>query len=323
MGMLIEGKWIDDDARYRNAEGGTFVRAESIFRNSVTADGSSGFRAEPGRYHLFLAPSCPWAHRTQIVLRLKELEDVISVTLSDRPRKRSWAYSRGIDELQPGENGVLELHDVYIAADPACTGRVTVPTLWDRQEKTIVNNESSEIIRMLNSEFNEWGDASLDLYPEAHRAEIDALNDRIYATLNNGVYRCGFARTQDAYDNAVRPMFETLDFLEERLADRRYLVADHATEADWRLFVTLIRFDFVYFSHFKCNVRRIQDYPSLWNYTLDLYQAPGIAEIVDINGIKKGYYGGQANVNPSGIVPVGPEIDLARAHGRERFRAAA
>ena len=323
MGMLIDGKWIDDDAKYRTGEGGTFVRADSVFRNFVTADGSSGFRAEPERYHLFLAPSCPWAHRTQIVRRLKELENVISVTLSDRPRKRSWAYTRGIDELQPGENGVLELHDVYIAADPACTGRVTVPTLWDRQEKTIVNNESSEIVRMLNAEFDEWGDASLDLYPEAHRAEIDALNDRIYATVNNGVYRCGFARTQEAYENAVGPMFDTLDFLEERLADRRYLVADHATEADWRLFVTLIRFDFVYFSHFKCNIRRIQDYPNLWNYTLDLYQTPGVAEIVDIDGIKKGYYGGMANVNPSGVVPVGPEIDLARPHDRERFRAAA
>lgn len=323
MGMLIDGKWIDDDAKYRTGEGGAFVRAESVFRNFVTADGSSGYRAEPGRYHLFLAPSCPWAHRTQIVRRLKGLEDVISVTLSDRPRKRSWAYSRGIDELQPGENGVLELHDVYVAADPACTGRVTVPTLWDRQEKTIVNNESSEIVRMLNTEFDEWGDASLDLYPEAHRAEIDALNDRIYATVNNGVYRCGFARTQEAYENAVGPMFETLDFLEERLAGGRYLVADHATEADWRLFVTLIRFDFVYFSHFKCNVRRIQDYPNLWNYTLDLYQTPGVAEIVDIDGIKKGYYGGMANVNPFGIVPRGPEIDLARPHDRERFRAAA
>lgn len=323
MGMLIDGEWIDDDAKYREGEGGAFVRAESVFRDFVTADGSSGFRAAPGRYHLFLAPSCPWAHRTQIVRRLKGLEDVISVTLSDRPRKRSWAYSRGIDELQPGENGVLELHDVYIAADPACTGRVTVPTLWDRQEKTIVNNESSEIVRMLNSEFNEWGDASLDLYPVAHRAEIDALNDRIYATVNNGVYRSGFAKTQDAYENAVGPMFETLDFLEERLADRRYLVADRATEADWRLFVTLIRFDFVYFSHFKCNIRRIQDYPNLWNYTLDLYQTPGVAEIVDIDGIKKGYYGGQANVNPSGIVPVGPAIDLAQPHDRERFRAAA
>ncbi len=322
MGMLIEGRWIDDDAKHRNPEGGAFVRSESAFRDFVTADGSSGFRAEPGRYHLFLAPSCPWAHRTQIVRRLKGLEDIVSVTLSDRPRKRSWAYSRGIDELQPGAGGPLELHEVYVAADPRCTGRVTVPTLWDRREKTIVNNESSEILRMLNREFDEWGDASLDLYPRAHRAEIDALNERIYETVNNGVYRCGFARTQDAYEEAVFPLFETLDFLEDRLAGRRYLVADRPTEADWRLFVTLIRFDFVYFSHFKCNIRRIQDYPNLWNYTLDLHQTPGIGEIVDIDGIKKGYYGGQPGVNPTGIVPVGPAIDLSGPHDRGRLAAA-
>lgn len=323
MGMLIDGEWIEDDAKYRNPEGGAFARAESSFREFVTADGSSGFEAEPGRYHLFLAPSCPWAHRTQIARRLKGLENAISVTLSDRPRRRSWAYSQGIDDLRPGADGVLELHEVYVAADPGYTGRVTVPTLWDRRNRTIVNNESSEILRMLNAEFDEWGDPSLDLYPEAHRAEIDALNERIYRTLNNGVYRCGFSKTQEAYEEAVYPLFETLDFLERRLAGRRYLVADRPTEADWRLFVTLIRFDFVYFSHFKCNIRRIQDYPNLWNYALDLYQTPGIAEIVDVEGIKKGYYGGQRNVNPTGIVPVGPEVDLAAAHDRDRFPAAA
>ena len=186
MGMVIDGKWIDDDEKYRNPTGGAFVRAESVWRGSVTADGSSGFKAEPGRYHLFLAPSCPWAHRTQIIRRLKGLEDVISITLSDLPRVTSWAYTQGIDELQPSENGKLELHEVYIAADPNYTGRVTVPTLWDRHEKTIVNNESSEIIRMLNTEFDEWATNDLpDLYPKAHRAEIDSLNDRIYETVNN------------------------------------------------------------------------------------------------------------------------------------------
>lgn len=323
MGMVINGEWIDDDEKYRNPTGGAFVRAESIFRDFITADGSSGFKAEPGRYHLFLAPSCPWAHRTQIVRRLKGLEDVISVTLSDRPRVRSWAYTEGIDELQPGENGVLELHEVYIKAVPDYTGRVTVPTLWDREKKTIVSNESSEIIRMLNSEFNEWGDASLDLYPEAHRAEIDTLNDRIYETINNGVYRCGFAKTQEAYEEYIHPMFETLDFLEDRLSKQRYLVADYPTEADWRLFVTMIRFDFVYFSHFKCNIRRIQDYPNLWNYTLELYQTPGVSDVVDIAGIKKGYYGGQSNVNPTGIVPIGPAIDLSVPHDRARLPIAA
>ncbi len=323
MGMLVEGKWIDDDEKYRNPTGGAFVRPQSSWRSFVTADGSTNFKAEPGRYHLFLAPSCPWAHRARIVIRLKQLEDVISYTMSDLPRTKSWAYTQGIDELQPGADGVLELHEVYVAADPNYTGRVTVPTLWDRQQKTIVNNESSEIIRMLNTEFNQWGDASVDLYPEMLRGEIDVLNERIYETINNGVYRCGFAKTQEAYEEYVGPMFKTLDFLEERLSKQRYLVGDRPTEADWRLFVTLIRFDFVYFSHFKCNIRRIQDYPNLWSYTLDLYQTPGIAEVVDIPGIKKGYYGGQSQVNPTGIVPLGPDIDLTAPHNRDRLAEAA
>lgn len=321
MGMVIDGEWIDDDEKYRNPEGGAFVRAESVWRNSISADGSSGFKAEPGRYHLFLAPSCPWAHRTQIIRRLKGLEDVISATLSDRPRVRSWAYTQGIDDIQPSDDGILELHEVYTKADPNYTGRVTVPTLWDRQKKTIVNNESSEIIRMLNTEFDEWAANDLpDLYPEPHRSRIDELNDRIYETVNNGVYRCGFAKTQEAYEEYIGPMFETFDYLEDLLSKQRYLAAEHPTEADWRLFVTLIRFDFVYFSHFKCNIRRIQDYPNLWNYTLDLYQTPGVAEVVDIAGIKKGYYGGQSNVNPTGIVPTGPFIDLTVAHKRDQVK---
>ena len=324
MGMVIDGEWIDDDEKYRNPKGGAFVRAESVWRDTITADGSSGFKAEPGRYHLFLAPSCPWAHRTQIIRRLKGLENVISATLSDRPRVRSWAYTRGIDDIQPGESGVLELHEVYIKADPNYTGRVTVPTLWDRQKKTIVNNESSEIIRMLNTEFDEWAENDLpDLYPKAQSVRIDELNERIYETVNNGVYRCGFAKTQEAYEEYIGPMFETFDFLEGILSEQRYLVIDYPTEADWRLFVTLIRFDFVYFSHFKCNIRRIQDYPNLWNYTLDLYQTPGLTDVIDIPGIKKGYYGGQSNVNPSGIVPTGPIIDLTMPHNRDQVVQAA
>lgn len=324
MGMVIDGEWIDDDEKYRNPTGGAFVRAESAWRDTITADGSSGFKAEPGRYHLFLAPSCPWAHRTQIIRRLKGLENVISATLSDRPRVRSWAYTRGIDDIQPGETGVLELHEVYIKADPNYTGRVTVPTLWDRQKETIVNNESSEIIRMLNTEFDEWAENDLpNLYPKAHRTRIDELNNRIYETVNNGVYRCGFAKTQEAYEEYIGPMFETFDFLEGILSEQRYLVTDYPTEADWRLFVTLIRFDFVYFSHFKCNIRRIQDYPSLWHYTLDLYQTPGLTDVIDIPGIKKGYYGGQSNVNPSGIVPTGPIIDLTVPHNRDQVVQAA
>ena len=316
--MLIEGQWIDDDEKYRNSTSGTFVRPESSWRNIITADGSSGFKAEPDRYHLFLAPSCPWAHRTQIIRRLKGLEKTISATLSDRPRIRSWAYTEGIDDIKPVEAGVLELHEIYIKADPNYTGRVTVPTLWDRKTQTIVNNESAEIIRMLNSEFDEFAENDLpDLYPATFRALIDKLNDRIYKTVNNGVYRCGFAKTQEAYDEHIGPMFETFDHLEELLSNQRYLITSYPTEADWRLFVTLIRFDFVYFSHFKCNIRRIQDYPNLWNYTLDLYQTPGLRQVIDIDGIKRGYYGGQSNVNPSGVVPTGPIIDLTAPHNRE------
>ncbi|PPR11422.1 MAG: Glutathionyl-hydroquinone reductase YqjG [Alphaproteobacteria bacterium MarineAlpha11_Bin1] len=317
MGMVIDGKWIDDDEKYRNPTGGTFVRAESVWRDTITADGSSGFKSEPDRYHLFLAPSCPWAHRTQIIRRLKGLENTISATLADKPRVRSWAYTQGIDDIQPADSGILELHDVYIKADPSYTGRVTVPTLWDRERQTIVNNESSEIIRMLNTEFDEWAENDLpDLYPEVYRTRIDELNDRIYETINNGVYRCGFAKTQQAYEEYIGPMFETLDYLEKILSKHRYLVADYPTEADWRLFTTLIRFDFVYFSHFKCNIRRIQDYPSLWNYTLELYQTPGLSDVIDISGIKRGYYGGQSDINPTGIVPVGPEINLTVPHNR-------
>ena len=318
MGMLIEGQWIDDDEKYRNSTSGTFVRPESSWRDTITADGSSGFKAEPDRYHLFLAPSCPWAHRTQIIRRLKGLEKTISATLSDRPRIRSWAYTEGIDDIKPVAAGVLELHEIYIKADPNYTGRVTVPTLWDRKTQTIVNNESAEIIRMLNSEFDEFAENDLpDLYPVTFRALIEELNDRIYKTVNNGVYRCGFAKTQEAYNEHIGPMFETFDHLEELLSNQRYLITSYPTEADWRLFVTLIRFDFVYFSHFKCNIRRIQDYPNLWNYTLDLYQTPGLRQVIDIDGIKRGYYGGQSNVNPSGVVPTGPIIDLTAPHNRE------
>jgi glutathionyl-hydroquinone reductase len=324
MGMLVEGKWVDDDEKYRNDKSGAFTRNESIFRKWVTADGSSGFKAEAGRYHLFLAPNCPWAHRTQLFRRLKGLEDIITVTLADLPRVRSWAYSEGIGNGLDPIDGKFELHQAYAAAVGDYTGRVTVPTLWDKKEWTVVNNESSEVIRMLNTEFNEWGNASLDFYPEDLRSEIDGYNDRIYATVNNGVYRCGFAKTQEAYEEAYDKLFDTLEWLETHLAERRYLCGDRMTEADWRLYVTLVRFDFVYYSHFKCNKRRIRDHHNLWNYLKDLYQYPGIAEITDISGIKSGYYGGMKNVNPSGIVPKGPEdIDLTGPHDRDRLAKAA
>ncbi len=323
MGMLIDGAWIDDDARYRNPEGGAFVRAESVFRSWITADGSSGFPAEPGRYHLFLAPNCPWAHRTQIVRHLKGLEDAISITLSDLPRVRSWAYSQGIGgDLEPVD-GVFELHQAYVAADPDYSGRVTVPTLFDKRLWTIVSNESSEILRMLNSEFDGLGATPLDLYPEDLRAEIDAFNARIYETVNNGVYRTGFAKTQAAYEEACNALFDTLDWLDRVLGERRYLCGERLTEADWRLYPTLVRFDFVYHGHFKCNRRRIEDYPNLSNYLRELYQLPGIAERTDIPGIKRGYYADMPHVNPTGIVPLGPDIDLATPHDRDRLRKAA
>ncbi len=322
MGMVIEGKWVDDDANFRNSAAGTFVRPDSIFTRQITADGSSGFKAEPGRYHLFLAPTCPWAHRTQIFRRLKRLEGVISISLSDLPRQRDWAYSEGIGrDLEP-VNGVFELHQAYISADPTYTGRVTVPTLWDKKEWTIVNNESSQIIRMLNAEFNEWGDASVDLHPPALRPEIEEINELVYTTVNNGVYRCGFAKSQQAYEEAFEQLFKTLDYLETLLGERRYLCGEHITEADWRLYVTLVRFDAAYYCNFKCNRQHIYEYHNLSNYLRELYQWPGIAEITDIAGIKRGYYSIR-DVNPAGIVPLGPgDLHLVGPHDRTRLRAA-
>lgn len=322
MGMVVEGKWLDDDARFRNPDGGAFVRQDSIFRHSVTADGSSGFKAEPGRYHLFLAPACPWAHRTQIFRRLKGLEEVISISLSDLPTKRSWAYSHGIGRNLEPVDGVFELYQAYIAAVPDYTGRVTVPTLWDKKTWTIVNNESSQIIRMLNSAFDAWGNGSIDLYPEGLRADIDKINERVYATVNNGVYRCGFAKSQEAYEAAFVELFETLDFLEELLGRRRYLCGERVTEADWRLYVTLVRFDAAYYGNFKCNRQHIYEYHNLSNYLRELYQWPGIAEITDIEGIKRSYYEIR-DVNPTGVVPLGPgELHLAGPHDRAHVSAA-
>ena len=319
MGMVIDGTWVDDDAKHRTSNAGSFVRPQSVFDHWVTAAGSSGFKAEPGRYHLFLAPNCPWAHRTQIFRRLKRLEEVISISLSDLPRKRSWAYSRGIGrDLEPID-GIFELHQAYISAVPDYTGRVTVPTLWDKKEWTIVNNESSQIIRMLNSAFDAWGDASVDLYPAHLRADIDKINERIYATVNNGVYRCGFAKSQQAYEEAFKQLFATLDDLESLLGGRRYLCGDRITEADWRLYVTLVRFDAAYYGNFKCNRQHIYEYHNLSNYLRELYQWPGIAEITDIEGIKRGYYSIR-DVNPTGIVPLGPgDLHLADPHDRGRL----
>jgi putative glutathione S-transferase len=328
MGYMHDGKWNNDD-RIPTDMRGAFVRADSQFRHWITADGNAGpsgnggFKAEPERYHLFVSYSCPWAHRTIIFRKLKKLENIISISLADKPKTEGWAYAEGIDDFRPCDDGIFRLHQVYAAADARYTGKVTVPTLWDRERRTIVNNESSEIIRMLNSAFAAHTDVSYDFYPAELRGEIDRINEMVYGQFNNGVYRAGFARSQEAYEEAAKKIFQCLDTMENLLSERRYLVGERITEADWRAFPTLLRFDLVYYSHFKCNLRRIQDYPNLANYLRELYQWPGIKETLDLQKIKMGYYG-QLNVNPTGIYPLGPNLDhLDMPHDRARLRAAA
>jgi len=331
MGMLVNGKWLTDAAFPAN-ESGQFVRRETTFRNWVTRDGSpgpsgkGGFRAESGRYHLYVSLACPWAHRTLIFRALKQLENAISVSIVDPfMGDNGWAFAASDGSLTAGSTpdhlfGTRYLSEIYLKADPDFTGRVTVPILWDKQTGTIVNNESSEIIRMLNSAFDQCrADATLDFYPLALRAAIDEFNQVVYNNINNGVYRCGFARSQSAYEEAFDQLFGTLDDLEARLSRNRYLIGDGITEADWRLFPTLVRFDSVYYSHFKCNQRRIIDYPNLWGYTRELYQWPGIAKTVSIPQIKRHYYASHASINPTRIVPKGPFLDFAAAHDRDRI----
>ena len=324
MGLLIDGVWRDQwyDTK---ATGGRFVRQQSRFRNWVTADGSSGFKAEPGRYHLYVSLACPWAHRTLILRALKGLEGTISHSIVDPLMgEQGWAFSETTGSTPDTVNGKRFLHEIYTLAAPDYTGRVTVPVLWDKERRTIVNNESSEIIRMLNSAFDAWGRADLDFYPVQLRNSIDEINAFVYERINNGVYRAGFATTQAAYDEAFDELFDALDRLEALLARQRYLVGHRLTEADWRLFTTLIRFDAVYFGHFKCNLRRISDYPNLANYTRELYQVAGVAPTVDFGHIKRHYYGSHKNINPTGIVPKGPALDFAARHDRaRRYEAAA
>jgi len=318
MGLLVDGGWRTDWYDTKRT-GGRFQREPTKFRDRVTADGSSGFPAEAGRYHLYVSLACPWASRTLVFRKLKKLEDAISVSIVDPEMgDDGWVFSTGPGCIADTVNGFTYLHQVYTAAKPDYTGRVTVPVLWDKTRRTIVNNESADIIRMLNSELDTFGDASVDFYPRELRAEIDAVNARVYEDVNNGVYRAGFASSQDAYEEAWRTLFDELDALEERLSRRRYLCGERVTEADWRLFTTLVRFDAVYYSHFKCNRQRLVDYPSLWGYTRDLYQVPGVAETVNLDHIKRHYYRSHVSINPTRIVPLGPQIDFMAPHDRAR-----
>lgn len=329
MGKLVNGTW--QDVWYETEKhDGRYERQDSLFRNWVTADGSAGlsgaggFKAEAGRYHLYVSLACPWAHRTMILRKLKGLEDMITMSVVNPfMGSEGWTFDAGPGVIADSVNQASRLHEVYTKAEPRCSGRVTVPVLWDKHNDTIVSNESSEILRMLNSAFDDIGALPGDFYPPALRAEIDELNDFIYPNVNNGVYRAGFAGTQEAYDEAVAALFAALDQLEERLATRRYLTGDTLTEADWRLFTTLVRFDPVYVGHFKCNVRRLIDYPNLWGYVRDLYQVPGIAETVDIGHIKAHYYVSHTHINPTGVIPRGPELDYSTPHGREQLGKAA
>jgi putative glutathione S-transferase len=299
-------------------ENGEFRRQEDAFRGWITEDGSSGYPAEAGRYHLYVSWACPWAHRTIIVRKLKRLEDVIGMTAVDPIRdERGWAFREGIGHSIDPVNGFMFLSEAYTATDPRYRGRVTVPVLWDRKTSRIVNNSDDDLMRMFNSAFNRFTDRTLDLYPAGLRGEIDELNRQLYETVNDGVYRAGFATSQSAYERAVRRLFETLDMLEARLGRRRYLLGDRAVETDWRLFVTLIRFDVVYHGHFKCNLRRICDYPNLFGYLKDLHQTDGIAATVNFDHIKRHYYMTHDEINPTRIVPLGPAQDLTSPHGRD------
>ncbi len=329
MGLLIDGKWRD---RWYDTKktGGRFVRKASAFRNWVTPDGrpgptgKGGFKAEAGRYHLYVSLACPWAHRTLIFRALKGLEGMISVSVvNPLMMEQGWSFDPGEGVVPDDVNGARHLYEIYTKADPNYTGRVTVPVLWDKQTGTIVNNESAEIIRMFNSAFDAVGATGPDLYPVELRDDIDWVNDFVYDRINNGVYKAGFATTQKAYDEAVQSLFEALDGLDARLSRQRYLTGERITEADWRLFTTLVRFDAVYVGHFKCNLKRLVDYPNLWAWTRELYQIPGIAETVNRAHIKDHYYRSHRTINPAGIVPAGPEIDFTKPHGRDRLTLAA
>ena len=327
MGVLVDGKW-HDQWYDTDKTGRKFEREAARFRSWVTQDGSAGpageagFAAESGRYHLYVSMACPWAHRTMIFRKLKGLEPHIGVSVVHPDMvENGWEFRPGDEEHQDHLYNSEFMHQVYTRAAPDYSGRVTVPVLWDKQRETIVSNESADIIRMFNSAFNglEGVNAELDLYPERMRGEIEAVNGRVYDTVNNGVYKAGFATAQDVYEAAYSELFESLEWLEAKLQSQRYLTGSQLTEADWRLFTTLIRFDAVYYSHFKCNRQQIRDYPNLSGYLRELYQVPGVAETVDIRQIKQHYYVSQRTINPTQIVPVGPELDFEAPHGRDHL----
>ena len=327
MGLLVDGQW-HDQWYDTDSTGGRFERDAAAFRNWVTADGSpgptgeGGFKAEADRYHLYVALACPWANRALIMRKLKGLEQMIPVSVvNPLMRENGWTFQPGYKVTPDPIHKAEFMHQVYTAAKRDYSGRVTVPVLWDKKENTIVSNESADIIRMFNSAFDGLGATEGDYYPPDLREEIDAVNETVYHKVNNGVYKAGFATVQNAYEEAVIPLFETLDQLEASLEENRYLCGPRLTEADWRLFTTLIRFDAVYVGHFKCNIRRIEDYPNLSNYLRELYQVPGIAETVDFHAIKLHYYGSHDTINPNYIVPLGPALDFHRKHDRARLPA--
>lgn len=322
MGLLVNGQWQDHwyDTKASN---GHFERSKSQFRHWVTTDGSAGptgqggFKAEKGRYHLYVSLACPWANRTMIFRALKGLEDIIDISVVHwYMREKGWTFASGDGVIADPIQNAQFYHEIYTAADADYSGRVTVPVLWDKKQNTIVSNESADIIRMFNSAFDDVGATPGDYYPKPLRTEIETLNEKIYEAVNNGVYRAGFATTQQAYEEAITPLFETLDWLEKRLEHQRYLTGNAITEADWRLFTTLIRFDAVYVGHFKCNLKRIIDYPNLWAYTRDLYQHKGVAATINMTHIKKHYYESHDTINPTGVVPSGPIIDFLATHHR-------
>lgn len=327
MGLLVDGQWRDGWLQTKST-GGRFKRQAQAFRHWITPDGSAGpsgdagFKAEAGRYHLFVSFACPWAHRALIVRALKGIDELLPLSVVHwHMADNGWTFEPGDGVVADPVIGADYLYQLYQKADPKFNGRVTVPVLWDRHTDTIVNNESADIVRILNTAFDALGARPLDLYPDDLRDEIDRINDRVYSDVNNGVYKSGFATTQKAYEESVYPLFDTLDWLEERLTDRRYLAGSRFTEADIRLFTTLVRFDAVYVSHFKTNIRRLVDYPNLSGHTREIFKMPGVADTVHFDHIKQHYFVSHAAINPTGIVPAGPVLDFDTAHGRDHLAA--